>query len=118
MPGFETYTQTRQAEDVQDEIYVISPVDNPVASMSKTIRATGKTHEWSQDKLNAAASNKHVEGAAAPADESQAIVELSNYCQIMSKRAEITGTLEEVEKYGRDSEMAYQLELRYGQLAA
>jgi hypothetical protein len=112
-----TYVQTRQAEDVQDVIYNISPIDSPVVSMSKTIRATGKLHEWSQDDLNAAAENAQVEGAAAGADESKPIVEKSNYCQIMSKVAEVTGTLEKVDKYGRDSEMAYQLELRYGELA-
>ena len=117
MAVFETYTQLRQAEDVQDEIYIISPVDNPVCSMSRTIRARGKLHEWTEDVLAAAAANAAVEGAAAPADSSSAVVEKSNYCQIMTKRAEISGTLEEVEKYGRDSEMAYQLELRYGELA-
>lgn len=117
MAGFDTYTQLRQAEDVQDEIYIISPVDNPVASMSRTIRATGKLHEWTEDELQAAAKNAAVEGAAAPADSSVAVAELSNFCQIMTKAAEITGTLEEVDKYGRDSEMAYQLELRYGELA-
>ena len=90
-------------------IYIVSPVDNPVASMSKSIRATGKLHEWTEDELNPAASNKHVEGATAPADESSPVTELSNHCQIMSKVAEITGTLEDVEKYGRTSEMAYQL---------
>jgi len=31
--------------------------------------------------------------------------------------AQVTGTLEDVKKYGRNSEMAYQLELRYGELA-
>ena len=117
MAGWSTYEQLRQAEDVQDEIYIVSPVDNPVASMSRTIRATGKLHEWTQDKLNAPKKNAAIEGAAAPADESQAVVELSNHCQIMTKAAEVTGTLEEVDKYGRDSEMAYQLELRYGELA-
>lgn len=117
MPGFDSYTQLRQAEDVQDEIYIISPVDNPVASMSRTIRATGKLHEWTEDVLQSAGKNARVEGAVAPADSSAPVTELNNYCQIMSKRAEITGTLEEVDKYGRDSEMAYQLELRYGELA-
>ena len=112
-----TYVQTRQAEDVQDVIYNISPIDSPVISMSKTIRATGKLHEWSQDDLNAAGENAHIEGAAAGDDESKPIVEKSNFCQIMSKVAEVTGTLEKVDKYGRNSEMAYQLELRYGELA-
>jgi len=117
MPGFETYTQLRQAEDVQDEIYIISPVDNPVASMGRSIRATGKLHEWTEDSLLAAAKNANVEGADAPASVEEAVTELNNYCQIMTKTAHITGTLEEVDKYGRDSEMAYQLELRYGELA-
>ncbi|MDJ0905411.1 MAG: DUF5309 family protein [Woeseiaceae bacterium] len=117
MPGFDTYTQLRQAEDVQDEIYIISPVDNPVASMGRTIRATGKLHEWTEDKLQAAEKNAAVEGADAPASSEQPVIELNNFCQIMTKTAHVTGTLEEVDKYGRDSEMAYQLELRYGELA-
>ena len=112
-----TYTQTRQAEDVQDVIYNISPIDTPVVSMSKTIRATGKLHEWSEDDLNPAGENAQVEGAPAGDDTSKPIIERSNFCQIMSKQAEVTGTLEKVDKYGRNSEMAYQLELRYGELA-
>tara|TARA_R110000824_G_scaffold21461_4_gene79892 strand:+ start:2272 stop:3237 length:966 start_codon:yes stop_codon:yes gene_type:complete len=115
--AFGTYVQLRQAEDVEDEIYNISPIDNPVCSMSRTIRATGKLHEWTQDTLKATVQNAVLEGAAAGADISVAVTELQNYCQIMTKVAEITGTLEEVKKYGRDSEMAYQLELRYGELA-
>ena len=117
MSGLDTYTQLRQKEDVQDEIYNISPIDNPIASMSRTIRASGKIHEWTEDSLNAAASNALVEGAAAGSDTSNAVVERQNYCQIMGKVAEVTGIMEEVDKYGRDSEMAYQLELRYGELA-
>ena len=117
MPGLDTYTQLRQAEDVQDEIYNISPIDNPGCSMSATIRATGKIHEWTEDALKAAKKNARIEGAAAGDDISQPVVERQNYCQIMDAVAEITGTMEEVEKYGRDSEMAYQLELRYGELA-
>ena len=112
-----TYHQTRQAEDVQDVIYNISPIDTPVVSMSKTIRATGKLHEWSEDDLNPAGENALVEGAEAGSDTSKPIVERSNFCQIMGKVAEVTGTIEKVDKYGRNSEMAYQLELRYGELA-
>jgi hypothetical protein len=67
--------------------------------------------------LQAAVKNAQIEGAAAGDDQSVPVVELSNYCQIMTKVAEITGTQEDINKYGRDSEMAYQLELRYGELA-
>lgn len=117
MAVFETYTQVRQAEDVQDEIYLISPIDNPVAAMSRTIRATGKTHEWTEDELPAAAKNAKVEGAPAGAATHTPLQPLDNVTQIMDEVAEISGTLEEVDKYGRDSEMAYQLELKYGKLA-
>jgi hypothetical protein len=115
--NFDTYDQIGQAEDVQDAIYRISPVDAPVVSMSKTIRATAKIHEWHQHALSAANTNKLVEGQDAPADSSTAVVNKSNFCQIMSKVAEIAGTLEAVDKYGRDSEMAFQLERIYGELA-
>ena len=115
--NFDTYDQIGQAEDVQDAIYRISPVDAPVVSMSKTIRATAKIHEWHQHALTAANTNKLIEGQDAPADSSTAVVNKSNFCQIMSKVAEIAGTLEAVDKYGRDSEMAFQLERIYGELA-
>ena len=117
MPGFETYTQLRQAEDVVDEIYNISPIDTPFCSMSRTTQATGKIHEWTEDALQATEKNAQIEGADAGDDQSAPVTELQNYCQIMDKVAQITGTLEVVDKYGRDSEMAYQLELRYGELA-
>jgi len=117
MAKFDSYTQIAQAEDVQDAIYRISPVDAPVVSMIKTLRATGKIHEWHQHSLTAAGTNKAVEGADAPADSSTAVTNKSNYCQIMTKVAEIAGTLEAVDKYGRDSEMAFQLERIYGELA-
>jgi hypothetical protein len=117
MAKFDSYTQIGQQEDVQDAIYRISPVDAPVVSMSKTLRATGKIHEWHQHALTAANTNAAVEGADAPADSSTAVTNKSNFCQIMTKVAEIAGTLEAVDKYGRDSEMAFQLERIYGELA-
>ena len=116
--------ETRRVQDkepvcncmIQDEIYIISPVDNPVASMSKSIRATGTLHGWTQDALKAAGSNALVEGADAVDIAPDAVVEKSNYTQIMGKVANVSGTLEEVDKYGRDSELSYQLELRYAEL--
>lgn len=117
MAYFDSYDQVGQAEDVQDAIYRISPIDTPVVSMSRKIQATGKIHEWHEDELAAAGSNKAVEGADAPADSSSAAINKTNFCQIMTKTAAISGTLESVKKYGRDSEMAFQLEKKYGELA-
>ena len=102
MAQFDTYDQLGQAEDVQDAIYNISPVDAPVVSMARSIRATGKVHAWLQDKLIAPAANAAIEGADAPADASASVVNKSNYCQIFTKTAAVAGTLEGVDKYGRD----------------
>lgn len=107
-----TYVQIGQAEDVQDAVYDVSPVDAPIASMAQTIRATGKIHEWHSDTLAAAAANRAVEGADAGADSSTAMTNHSNYCQIFTKVAEVTRTMRSVRTYGRNDEMAYQLEKR------
>ena len=100
MAVYETYVSVGEAEDIQDMIYNISPVDNPVAAMSKTIRATGVIHQWQEDVLRAAASNKAVEGAdAAGATHTPTVMRTSN-TQIFTEEAEISGTLEVVQKYG------------------
>ena len=106
MAYFDSYDQIGQAEDVQDAIYNISPIDSPVVSMSRTTQATGKIHEWHQVALPTSGSNKRVEGADAPADNSTAVTNKLNYCQIMSETAEIAGTLEEVDKYGQLGRLA------------
>ena len=117
MPVFETYSAVGEQEDVHDDIYLISPVDNPVASMSRAIRANAKIHQYQTDALRAAKANLHVEGADANDPAHVATEMLSQPTQIMKEEAEVSGTLEAVSKYGRDSEMAYQLSKKYGELA-
>jgi len=117
MAYWDTYSQIGQAEDVHDDCYDISPVDNPTVMAAKKIEATAVLHQWHEDELAEPASNKKTEGADAGADTSTALINRTNWCQIMEKVAEISGTLEAVRKYGRDSEMAYQLEKRYKELA-
>lgn len=113
MAGFTSYDAIGLAEDVQDDIYMISPVDNPGASMSSSPAATARVHEWQQDALVAIKKNAHVEGAPAGNDTSiPTVLKLAN-CQIFSEVAEITRTEERVKKYGRGSEMSYQILKRY-----
>ena len=118
MATWDSYDQGRQAEDIVDEIYVISPVDNPCAAMSKSIRANGVLHGWTQDSLKVAAANVAIEGADNVDVAPDAVLERDNYTQIMTKSVNVSGSIEEVAKYGRDSELAYQLELRYGRMLA
>lgn len=109
MAIYQTYQQVGLAEDVQDDIYMISPTDAPVASMSKTIAATARTHQWQEDALAAIKKNAAVEGATAGADSSTATTLKTVYTQIFTDVAEISRTAERVKKYGRASEMNYQV---------
>ena len=98
-------------------IYIVSPVDNPVASMSKNVKATNRVHGWTEDVLLDAGANRKVEGADAGADASTPVVERSGSMQIMTHTVEISATLEEVEKYGRSSEVEFQMAKGYSYLA-
>lgn len=109
MAVYTTYDQIGLAEDVKDDISMISPVDSPVASMSKNTQASARVHEVQEDELDGIKSNKHVEGSAAGTDNSEPTVLRTVNCQIFKETAEISRTAERVKKYGRASEMNYQV---------
>jgi hypothetical protein len=67
-------------------------------------------HEWQSDSLAAATSaNAAIEGADATSATISPTTRLGNYCQIVQKTVQVSGTLEVVNKAGRRSEKAYQL---------
>jgi hypothetical protein len=109
MAIYTTYDMQGLAEDVEDEIYDVSPIDNPICSMSQTLAATARKHEWQEDDLAAIKKNAKIEGAAAGADTSTATTIKDANCQIFAEVAEISRTSERVRKYGRASEMNYQV---------
>ena len=117
MAAYETYDTTGEAEDVQDVIFNVSPVDTPVMSMSRDMRASARLHEWLEDQLSAAAANAAIEGASAAFTTPTPPVAKSNHTQIFQKTAEVSGTLEAVRLYGRDGAMAYELARKYQELA-
>lgn len=97
------------AEDFEDIIFDVSPEDTPLLTMSKRKKATAKLHQWQTDSLATASSNKAEEGADATYATAAGTTTLSNYCQISTKTVDISRTLDIVNKYGRKSEVAYQL---------
>lgn len=97
------------AEDFQDVIFDISPTDTPMLTLAKRTKATGRYHQWQEDTLAAATSNKAEEGADASYATAAGTTTLGNYCQISTKTVDISRTLDVVKKYGRKSEVAYQL---------
>lgn len=97
------------AEDFEDVIYMVSPTDTPMLTMAKRKKASARYHQWQEDSLAAASSNKAEEGADASYGTAAQTTTLGNYCQISTKTVDISRTLDIVNKYGRKSEVAYQL---------
>ncbi|MHA6684493.1 DUF5309 domain-containing protein [Mesorhizobium sp. A556] len=97
-------------EDLEGMIYDISPFETPLQSNAGKVKVTNRAHEWQTDALRAAStSNAHVEGAASVNVARTPTVRVKNYTQILKDTAEVSGTLEAVDKAGRAKEMAYQM---------
>jgi hypothetical protein len=104
-------------ENLTDKIYQISPEKVPFTSMVGKGSSEAILHEWQVDELAAPnLSNKQPEGNEAAFTSPTPTVRLGNYHQISSETAIVSGTLEEVKKAGRKSEMAYQLAKRAPEL--
>lgn len=97
------------AEDFEDIIFDTSPTDTPMLTLAKRKKASARYHQWQEDSLAAANSNKAEEGADASYATAAQTTTLGNYCQISTKTVDISRTLDIVNKYGRKSEVAYQL---------
>ena len=78
------------AEDFEDMIFNVSPTDTPMLSLAKRKTATGRYHQWQEDSLAAASSNKAEEGADASYATHTAPTTLGNYCQISTKSVNIS----------------------------
>lgn len=104
-----TYTGKGIAESFEDVIFDISPEDTPLVSMAKRMSAGQTYHQWQTDALAAANTNTAVEGDDASFATLPATTVLGNYTQISRKTVQISNTYDVVRKYGRKSEVAYQL---------
>lgn len=106
----QTYSQKGQAEDFEDAIYNVTPWETPALSAIGRGKAKAKLHQWQIDSLKAAATNSALEGDDAPSlDARTANITPGNYTQISRIVIGTTGTMDAVEKYGRSSEMSYQM---------
>lgn len=97
------------AEDFEDIIFDVSPTDTPMLTMAKRKTANARLHQWQEDSLAAANSNIAEEGADASYSTAAPTTTLNNYLQISTKTVDISRTLDIVNKYGRKSEVAYNL---------
>ena len=113
MATFTTSNAVGERESLADIIYRLDTSETPIFSSAEKITTNGVFYEWQVQELAAAATDNHVnEGADATFATPTATSRLGNYHQISVKDFAISGTLESVDKAGRERESAYQKVLK------
>lgn len=106
---FETYDAKGVREELADKINMIDPEETPLRSMIGQVAITSTHPEWQLDTLATPdVNNNSPEGNDYTYDAITATTRVGSYAQISEKTFLISGTLEEVVKAGRTSELAYQ----------
>lgn len=101
-------------EDLEDTIYRVAPEETPFITNIGTKKAKQVYHEWQTETLAAAsATNAQLEGDdVGTLGAANLTTRIGNICQILWKTGGVSGTQEEVDKAGRDSEVARQKVLK------
>jgi len=108
MATYLTSNAIGEREDLVDVITRIDPADTPVFSNAKMETTKGVLHEWQVQELTAAVDTNAVnEGSDWSYVNPTATVRLGNYHQISVQAAQVSKTLDVVDKSGRDKETAY-----------
>lgn len=101
------------AEDFEDMIFNISPMDTWMLSNAKRVKVSNTTHQWLTDSLAlAVANNAQLEGDDATYTTATTAVLYSNQTQIARKTIEVSRTADSVKKYGRAETFAYEMAKR------
>lgn len=105
-------------ESLHDTIHNIDPEDTPFMSgAGRGPKGRQTLEEWQTDTLATPdGDNAQLEGDDASFTTPAATVRVGNYMQISRKTLILSDTLEEVDKAGRRSELAYQLAKRGSEL--
>jgi hypothetical protein len=113
MAVFATTAAVGEKETLADVIYRIDPTETPIFSNVKKETSSGIFTEWQvQDLAAAATNNYHNEGATTSTAAATPTVRVGNYHQISKKVFATSGTLDAVDKAGREREHNYQKVLK------
>ena len=115
MATYFTYSSEGIREDLADVIYSIAPEETPFMSNIGRKQISNTLFEWQEDTLAAAGDSAIIEGGAATSTQT-APKRMQNYAQVNAKRVTVSGTLEAVDKAGRNSELQYELARKSSEL--
>jgi hypothetical protein len=98
---------TNVRESLEDVIWLLDPMDTwALSNLPRGEKPDNVFHEWLSDELSGATANRQIEGDDASFSTANPAQRVGNYCQISRKTFLVSGTLEEVKKAGRKSEIA------------
>lgn len=109
---FQTHQAIGNKEDVSSIIDNIDPDDTPFISMIGREKVVSVLPEWQTDQLDVPTKNAQVEGDDVSVNTAVPTVRLRNYVQTLAKVVRVSETQRNVEAYGRDDELEYQVEKR------
>ena len=108
MAVFKTDTAIGQRESLSDVIARIDPSEVPLYANMKKETTKAINHEFLVQELAAAVdTNAQNEGADYSYVDPQALIRLGNIHQIATKAGSVSGTLDAIDKAGRDRETAF-----------
>lgn len=104
-----TFDITTMAEDIEDVIYNISPMDTWAFTNFKKKKASNRYHQWVTDALATPAANSQLEGDDASYTTAVTHTVYGNYTNISRKTVEVSGTADAVKQYGLAEKFAYEI---------
>lgn len=107
---FQTHQAVGNKEDVSDIIWDITPDETPFISMIGRDKVKSIMPEWQTDTLRNPGTNAQVEGDDVSTLTAVPTVRLRNYVQTLAQVARVSETQRNVDHYGRDDELEYQVE--------
>jgi hypothetical protein len=106
---YETYDAKGIREELSNTIHNTDPEETPFMSMVGRSSIKTVKPEWQTDALKSVdLNNNQPEGNEWEFDAVAATTRVFNYAQISDVKFKISGSLEEIDKAGRSSEVAYQ----------
>lgn len=115
--AFLTYDAAGNREDLMDVVTNISPIETPMFSSFKKVKASATLVEWMTESLASAASNAQIEGSDYAFSKPTARTRVTNNAQILRKTWEVSDTQEAVDKAGVESEYAHRMQNALKELA-
>ncbi len=106
---YTTYTALGQAEDFNNTISIVVQEQVPFQASVDSGTAYAKYHQWQTDAIATVGNQAVIEGDTIAAQVTVPTTVLANYCQINLQAITVSNTEEQVRKYGRGSEVAYQM---------